>query len=409
MDPMQWPDVATILTAVAGAVTTVLAVLTYFARRDRRAAVQKAFRAVVDSLSSEVEGQRLGGAILLRRFFDPKTELGAGSTPYAREAVDVIAALLRGAPTGNFQKLLADGLLYAPSLESADLQRTNLQNAYLGRKASGAPNLRRADFYRADLSSASLKGADLSHAIFYQARLHNAVLKEAELSGASFFEADLLGANFGGANLTEATFVGARNVPEELAVHIDDDSRYRGPDRLPPKAQIRYDARTQVFVSKPGTLNLTQQELLRQVEALLAAENIELATVERKDYPSVGAVSEVRRVLSGCSGALILGFRQLEVSKGIWRGGTEEAKELQDVALPTSWNHLEAGMAAMVGLPILFLIERGVVGGLFELGDVGHVVANVDLAKLNQVQVRESIALWCHSVREMRPLPARVR
>ena len=156
---MDIKDIVSLITAFVAIVGSVLAVTKYLSRRDKQLVAQQAFRAVVDSLSSAVEHQRLGGAILLRRFFDPKTELGEGGTPYACEAVDVIAALLRETETGNFQKLLADGLLYAPSLESVDLQRTNLQNAYLGAKSNGVvPDLKRVDFYRADLSGHQGKG-----------------------------------------------------------------------------------------------------------------------------------------------------------------------------------------------------------------------------------------------------------
>ena len=105
MDPK---DIASLITALVAIVGSVLAVTKYLSRRDKQLAAQQAFRGVLDSLSSAVEHQRLGAAILLRRFFDPKTELGEGGTPYAREAVDVIAALLRETETGNFQKLLAD-------------------------------------------------------------------------------------------------------------------------------------------------------------------------------------------------------------------------------------------------------------------------------------------------------------
>lgn len=397
MDPK---DVAALITALVAIVGSVLAVTKYLSRRDKQLAAQQAFRGVLDSLSSAVEHQRLGAAILLRRFFDPKTELGEGGTPYAREAVDVIAALLREAETGNFQKLLADGLLYAASLEAVDLQRTNLQNAYLGAKGGVAPNLKRADFYRADLSAASLKGANAENAFFYQARLHNTIFKETNLAGASFFEADLLGANFGGATLRKANFRGARNIPKDLIARIAEDGTYSGPDTVPRDTQLAGAERPKVFISKPGTLTALQQELVREVTGILTEENIDAATVERGDYPSVGAISEVRRVLIGCSGALIIGFRQLEVAKGTWRSGTEEVKSVEDVALPTTWNHVEAGMAAMAGLPMLFLVERGVIGGLFELGDVGHSVTNLDLLKPNRDEIRRSIEVWAHSVRE---------
>ena len=405
---MDLKDIASLITAFVAIVGSVLAVTKYLSRRDKQLAAQQAFRSVLDSLSSAVEHQRLGGAILLRRFFDPNTELGEGGTPYAREVVDVIAAVLRETQTGNFQKLLADGLLYASSLESVDLQRTNLQNAYLGYKSDGvAPNLKRADFYRADLSAASLKGANAENAVFYQARLHNTIFKGANLIGASFFEADLLGANFSGAKLLNANFTGARNMPKGLIARIAEDGIYRGPETFTPETQSAGAERPKVFISKPGTLNVLQQELVREVRRILAEENIDATTVERGDYPNVGAISEVRRVLMGCSGALVIGFRQLEVTKGTWRSGTGEAKSVEDVALPTTWNHVEAGMAAMAGLPMLFLVERGVIGGLFELGDVGHSVTTLDLMQPNHDEVRRSIEGWAHSVREVnRHLPS---
>ena len=92
------------------------------------------------------------------RFFDRETEVGIAGLPYWKDAVDVTAAILRGQTTGNFQKLLADGFAFAPSLERAGLQRTNLQSAYLGSRKKGKgsseqlrTNLTYADFYRADL------------------------------------------------------------------------------------------------------------------------------------------------------------------------------------------------------------------------------------------------------------------
>ncbi len=405
---MDIKGIASLITALVAVVGSVLTVTKYLSRRDKQLVTQQAFREVVNSLSSAIESQRLGGAILLRRFFDPKTELGEGGTPYAREAVNVIAALLRETETGNFQKLLADGLLYAPSLDSVDLQRTNLQNAYLGAKRKGvATDLKHADFFRADLSAASLKGANAENAVFYQTRLHNTIFKNTNLIGASFFEADLLGANFNGAKLLNAKFIGARNIPNVLIAHITEDGSYSGPESLPYETQSESVERPKVFISKPGTLTVLQQELVQQVTGILAKENIDATTVSRADYPSVGAISEVRRVLIGCSGALIIGFRQLEVIKGTWRSGTEEAASVEDVALPTTWNHVEAGMAAMVGLPMLFLVERGVIGGLFELGDVGHSVTIIDPLKPNHDEIRQSIEAWAHAVREVsRRLPS---
>jgi uncharacterized protein YjbI with pentapeptide repeats len=75
--------------------------------------------------------------------------------------VRVIAALLRDRNTDEeLQKLLADGLAYAPDLRGADLQRCNLNRAYLGERDGRTVDLSKADLYRADLTRASLRGGN---------------------------------------------------------------------------------------------------------------------------------------------------------------------------------------------------------------------------------------------------------
>jgi len=136
-------DMIAIFTAWATVLGGCLGHFRYRSRRDKMEAIREAFHTVVSSLASEAEVERVASAILLRRFFDRKSELGRVAilsrvgTPYASEAINVIAAVLRTQKTGSFQKLLADGLVYAPSLRGADLQRTNLQNAYLGVRKRG--------------------------------------------------------------------------------------------------------------------------------------------------------------------------------------------------------------------------------------------------------------------------------
>jgi uncharacterized protein YjbI with pentapeptide repeats len=161
----------------------------------------------------------MAAAILLRRFFDARSEQGTADLPYADDAVNVIAGLLRGCETGPIQKVLADGLRYAPCLAHTDLQGCNLSGAYLGQKEGDkkAANLTNADLYKANLTGASLKGVNAVGAVFFEATLVETVLSGADLSGANFRDAKLHGANFDGAQLTGANFSGASDVPAEVA------------------------------------------------------------------------------------------------------------------------------------------------------------------------------------------------
>lgn len=141
--------------------------------------------------------------------------------------MDVIAALLREAKPGNFQKLLADGLGYAPSLAHADLQRCNLQNAYLGNRGTQTVDLSGADFFEADLSDASLRGALAHRAVFFGATLHGTVLDGGDFTSADFRQADLAGVRFGTAILTDARFDGARNLPAEISGRLSSGSAHQ--------------------------------------------------------------------------------------------------------------------------------------------------------------------------------------
>ncbi len=128
--------------------------------------------------------------------------------PYAKEAVAVIAGLLRESKTGPVQKVLADGLRYAPSLSQVDLQSCNLTDAYLGRKQGEKKIvcLTNADLFKADLTDASLKGVHAAPAVFREATLVRTVLTDADLTDANLFKADLTDASLKGVHAARAVF-----------------------------------------------------------------------------------------------------------------------------------------------------------------------------------------------------------
>jgi uncharacterized protein YjbI with pentapeptide repeats len=209
---------------VGGLATAFLGIIKYFnyrTRTDRLTLVGQSFSETVDALAAKDEIKRLAAAILLRRFFDPHTEQGSGRTPYQKEALRVIAALLRATnQESEFQKLLADGLGHAPDLHGADLQGCNLSGAYLGDRLGRPVDISSADLYKANLSGASLRGAVARETVFYGATLANTVLEGADLTAADFRDADLTQARFRDAIIDGARFEGARNVPVDIAARV---------------------------------------------------------------------------------------------------------------------------------------------------------------------------------------------
>jgi hypothetical protein len=384
------------VTALVGLVGALLGTLRYFnyrSKRDRIAAVGSAFELVVEALASDNDITRLAAAIRLRRFFDRHSEVGTAGATYSAEALGVMAGVLRDLPTGNLQKLLADGLAFAPSLIRADLQRTNLQGAYLG----GA-DVSHADFYRADLSRASLKRAIARRAAFYQARLVDTVLTGADLRDASFFQADLTRTNFSETLLAGAKFSQCFALPTEIAAHLDRDDRFVGTVE-PFVGAAPTNARASVFVSRPSVLTFSQEGVWRQVSDTLNAAGIDAVTVSRTDYPPAGALAEIRRVMAECCGVVVLGFRQLEIATGRWREGTSEERSIDGTAQPTSWNHVEAGMASALGLPVFIVREPGVSGGVFDVqGDMIMTVCDISEA-LSRTSAKSELSTWLNDLR----------
>lgn len=410
MTPKFITDYAGMVTAIGAVLAGILGILKYFnyrSRQDELRLVASDFQAVVAALRSDALIQRMAGAILLRRFYDAHTESGKG-TPYLKEALDVTTAILRGQATSDFQKLLADGLSFAPSLYRADLQKTNLQFAYLGSRKRGADypkdvtiDLSYADFYRADLSRASLKGAYAKGAVFYQARLQDTVLSDADLSEANFFEADLKGAKFDRATLYLAKFTGARNVPSAIKEKLDEHGIYRATERFQATKSLPAVNRTRVFLSRPGCLGYPYQLKVSVLLERLEAEGLDVQTLERPDYPNFGMVGEVRRIMSSCDGAIITGFPELRIERGLWRSGTPEEKRVEDLAETTPWSQIEGGMAVMLGIPILVFRERGVGGGIFDIGpnEVGVYQVFVDDDPTSKVFL-SPFSNWCSDARE---------
>lgn len=363
---------ATALAGFLAAVLSILRYLNYRTRRDRIAAVGAALDAVVASLAADNDVQRAAAAIRLRRFFDPRSELGVAGTAYARDALNVIAAVLRDLPAGNLQKLLADGLAYAPSLAGADLQRTNLQNVYLANV-----DMVEADLFQSDLTGGSIKGADARQVSFYRAQLVRTVLADADLRDAWFFESDLRDARFVGANLTGARFTRCENLPPAVAEQLDSEGRFTG--TAPFRDVERHsEARPRFFVSRPFLLSADQIAILRLVTESVRSAGGDVLMVDRIDSSPAGVLTDVRQAMSDCAGVIVLGFRQLEVTEGRSRAGTQSDELVTGVTLATPWNHAEAGLARGIGLPIFRMYERGVSGGVFDAQ--ADVAPLVDLA-----------------------------
>jgi hypothetical protein len=99
----------------------------------------------------------------------------------------------------------------------------------------------------------------------------------------------------------------------------------------------------------------------------------------------------------------VLGFEQFHSGGGTWkRGVPEERASADEVLIPTSWNHLEAGVLFSLGLPLLVFAQEGVTGGVFDPGvtDVFvHPMPSPDMKTASKRGLQAVFQKWQASVR----------
>lgn len=358
-------------------------------KKEKLHSIKESFHSTVTGLSSDKISEQIASAILLRRFFDKDSEFGLGRTPYAKEAVNVIAGLLRYESTNDFQKILGDGLAAAPNLINVDLQRTNLQNIYLSRKDF---DISRADFFSADLSHASLKGVQAVKTTFYRARLCGTVFQNAKLSGANFKQSDVDGAKFEGAELEGADFSNAVNIPNEILKHLNESGIYcKNVSKIGKTYSEILDKI--IFCATPGILNYKQKQIYDYVQSTLKAYNCKTNVIHRKMYQSFGITTELKRNIKGAQGVVIFGFSDILINEGVYRENSQEEKKIINQSIMSPWIHTEIGIAIGSSKPLLLIKESESENfGVFE-----DVVNEINITKLpyeNNTNLDKQILDW---------------
>jgi len=402
-EPMDsWLNVVAAGLAVLGALIGLSQYFNFRSKRERHAEIGRAFADVVAGLGSASTIERLANAALLRRFWDRSSEYGK-DLPYAEDAVKVAAAILKQEPTGPVQKLLADELRTAPSVAGRSYQRANLRDAYWGANlglGETPVQLRRADFFRADLSLCSLKNAHLQDAQFREAHLVETILVGADCTGANFEFANLRGAKFKDATLSGARFKDASHVPPAILERLNDDGVYEVDAGRPPLADANTGEDFGIFISAPSVMSASDSVLLEQLVRLVSNAGALPRQFLREDYGQTPPLEEITRRVATSRGVLVFGPTQLKVSAGLMRGGTPEEQQVESLGLPTPWNQVEAGIAVGLGKPLL-IVSNGATGGVFDLPEDPGGLNVLDLTKPGSLrQLDTTLTAWVNRLDE---------
>ena len=139
-----------------------------------------------------------------------------------------------------------------------------------------------------------------------------------------------------------------------------------------------------VFISRPTALNKVQINLCNNLETALRIRGLKLRSLGTTDYSNKAPLLSVHQLLNTCEGVIILGLKQIFVKDCIEKDGTAKKKEGRQFFLPTSWNHLEGGIAFGLNLPLLILCEEGVEGGIFDQGVSDKFIHHIKLCLDNK-------------------------
>ena len=329
-------------------------------KRVKVAEAKDSFDKIVGNLSSADNTTKLAAAIMLRRFLDGQNK--RKRTFLFQESVNVISSIVKVLPTGIFQKTLADGLAHAGNLARVDLQKTNLQDVYLGRKDETVITVTDTDFYLADLSYALLEHVS-GKAIFYRAILFCTQIKNSDLTGSSFREADLTRVNFKNVILKDADFTDALNVPLRIKEKLK-EGKYQ--DDAPVTAGHDLGLGKDIFFSMPSVMEKSEELLTKDFKQFLERQGYNVLYYIKDDYPSFGQLNKVRDKLMNSVGMVAFGFKQIDIKQAVFRPNTKDEQAWNNRWMSTPWSDIEVGMALMKGMPILLVKNPDVNLGVFD-------------------------------------------
>ncbi len=158
---------------------------------------------------------------------------------------------------------------------------------------------------------------------------------------------------------------------------------------------------TDVFLSRPTSLTSTQDEFCEALSRFMEERGFRPRTVGVTDFGNRAPLTTVRTLMLQCAGAVILGLAQIHVTTGVRKQGTVNASDVTDVDLPTAWNHLEAGIAFALDLPLLVIREATLsMEGIFDPGIGDHFVHHGELtpAWLQSEPFLQPFSEWARDV-----------
>ena len=124
-----------------------------------------------------------------------------------------------------------------------------------------------------------------------------------------------------------------------------------------------------VFLSIGRIYTKEQEVFVSAIEDYLRENGLTPRALGRTDFSSQQPLKFIEEVMRECSGTVVIAFERLHIQNAIeFRTGDSE-REHSNVKIPSVWNQIEAGMAYVLGHPLLVIMEKGLKSdGILEFG-----------------------------------------
>lgn len=116
-----------------------------------------------------------------------------------------------------------------------------------------------------------------------------------------------------------------------------------------------------VFLSVGSGLNPAQEAFVTAVTTFMSSRGVVAKSVAGYTSTNRQPLKDVELRMSRSYGAVVLAFERTYIESGSSRRGSPAEQSLSSVRLPPAWNQIEAAMAYTRGLPLLVLVESGLV------------------------------------------------
>ena len=163
-----------------------------------------------------------------------------------------------------------------------------------------------------------------------------------------------------------------------------------------------------IFLSRPNWVAPIYKEGLNNFLNLLRSHKLNPRTIGKTDFPSKSPMDEVIDLLYKCEGAIILGYPQIQAKTGF----VKDKEIVNPLFLSTEWNHIEAGLARALGLPLLVIHDIDIKRGIFDRGVLNSFLYQKDFSDKSwsiSEEIIGSLTQWKNNLKPIFNLHTKVQ